>query len=131
MLNRLVSRRAVVTSAAAATVPAVALAAHQAGPDPALDGLAVMQIGGRRLLVDTTRPPTPGDEVLALVPQKTGRTSRLDVFRAVDGGDRFTARPYGDRTVLWAEPPRYVAAMGETIQTYRYSTCVGVVVGDA
>lgn len=134
MLNRLFSRRAVVTSAAAATaavVPAVA-AASRVDADPAdMEGMAAFNIDGRRLLVDTNRVPKPGDEVVAIVPELTGQTPRLEVFRAFDRGNRFIDRPLGDRTVLRADPPRYVAAMGETIQQHRYCTCIGVVVGAA
>lgn len=129
MLNRLVSRRAVVTSAAAATaaVPAVALAAHQAEPDPeppkgdaaspVIDGLAVMHLEGRRLLVSLHRMPEPGDEVVALVSEPAEGTRVFAVFKAADYHDPHHTQ-HGARRVYW-----------DCIGRVRVGEAIGVVVG--
>jgi len=50
---------------------------------PRLDeNLAVMQVGGRAVLVDLIRNPEPGENVVALVPQFGARDQQLQAFTA-------------------------------------------------
>ncbi|SDE25567.1 hypothetical protein [Rhodospira trueperi] len=80
--------KAVALAGAAASVPLAVLSPIRAPePDPTrhhLGGFAVMQIGGRRLLVDLIRAPEPGDEVVALTPVPAEATRALTIFRAAD-----------------------------------------------
>ncbi|MBB4313006.1 hypothetical protein HNR56_000903 [Roseospira marina] len=117
------TRRTFVTGTALAAFPTVALpalalepgpdaAASQAEPDPDLEGMAVMQIGGRRLLVDLTQPPQVGDEVVALVPQRGTRDRTLEIVRA---GPREVdyALPHGVRSVFRRD--RWCEAVGRVV----------------
>ncbi len=123
MLNRLFSRRAVVTGAAAATaaaaaVPAIAIAAHRPEPDPAgMEGMATMHLDGRRLLVDLNRMPAPGDEVVALVSESPEATRVFAVFTTASFLDPHHHQ-HGARRVYW-----------DCIGRTRVGEAVGVVIG--
>ncbi len=103
-----------------------------AAPPPALTdrlrpGMGVLLTEDGAVVFDTRDTVVKGgDPVLAIVPEKTGQTPRLEVFQAAHYDA--LVRVHGDRTVMIADPPRHVAAMGETIQKYRYCTVVGRVV---
>ncbi|SDE25539.1 hypothetical protein [Rhodospira trueperi] len=117
------SRRALLKTGAlavgAAAVPAVALAApYSDAVPPDMDGLAVMQIEGRHILVDLFRAPTPGDNVVALVPTLGTRDRSLQVFKA-QGRSVDYALPHGSRTVWRTD--RWYEAVGVIVEGVRHA----------
>ncbi|MBB4287865.1 hypothetical protein [Roseospira goensis] len=139
------TRRAVLTvgalAASAAAVPIAAVAGFRSDPPPIvparfdaaswsdappddLFGLALMRIGGRLRLVDLNGTPEPGDEVVAIVNEASGRTPHFGLIQAADPGPH-DPRPYGDRSV-WMRIP--VPDGHHAAWAVRAALAVGVVI---
>ena len=115
------TRRALIAGAlsVAACVPVGALA-NAARPAPAdMEGMAIMHLNGRCLLVDLHRIPEPGGEAVVMVDQGRGNAPILDVFPVAPLVPEEPWRTFGDRTVCSA--PRVGAQLIE-------GACLGAVI---
>lgn len=110
---------------AAPTPPALPAPAAHTVPE----GTGLLRLGERWVTIDVRDTWVEGGErVLGIVPEKTGRTPRLEVFEAAPYADM--ERVHGDRTVMRAEPPHRIGAEAG-LPRLRYSIVVGRVIDDS